>query len=180
MQVWLGHCPEESSITAWRTRLMMTWAQPYLCSFTQHPPRMFILCLSLDHTTSTFCMCIHASVGAPSLPQWSCLLLCWPTSMYPFKTYLVHDFNLSSIRKQSTSESSTEGISVQYLLYRSFHSFVLFCQNMDSSWERALHCRISILETVVRPKRPVNTCSAVVPYPPYLKLSQGRPTRGLS
>ena len=161
MQVWLGHCPEKPSITAWHTRLLMTWAQPYLCSFTQHHPLVFILCLSLDCTTSTFYMCIHAFVGAPSLPQWSCLLLCWLTSMYPFKTYLVHDFNLSSISKQSTSDFNVSSTEVFILLFCFVKIWTL------------------IVETVVRPKRPVNICNTVVLYPPYLKLSQERPTRRL-
>ena len=170
MQLWLGHCPEESSITACHPRLMMTWAQPDLCSFTQHHPLIFILCLTLDHTTSTFSMCIHAFVGAPSLPQCSSLFADWlPRILSRLTWFMTLTWAASGGRPYL--------ISISPLQKFSFFCFVLL--NMGSSWEHALHFRISILKTVVRPKRPVNMCSAVVLYPPYLKLSQERPTRGL-
>ena len=68
--------------------------------------------------------------------------------------------------------------------FMDFNSFYSRLMEIDKevnlvNSDLALHFRISILETVVRPKRPVNICNTVVLYPPYLKLSQERPTRRL-
>lgn len=79
------------------------WPQPYLCSFTYHHPPISILCLSLAHTTSTFCMCLHAFAGALFSPPMTLPLTSLADFHVSFRTYLLHDFNLTSIRKQGTS-----------------------------------------------------------------------------